>query len=266
MSENVRKKETRSIAGKDGKTHRHQIRQQPSGTSSSSPMQTTPNPASKIPKKILASASKLPTSYQPSRGDIFQDLYISHFIHLQDASVTPWITQLPNLASSPSGPSELYGIRAATMASYGRISGNRDLEIEASHWYSKGLDAQRETLPLAAKSLSYQPCGHRAVAAALLFSYFESVVCTMPIGWMQHYIAATKMLEIAGAEKCQTGLMHMLFRSIRIAAVRNSVPFFFLPDELTNTVHYFADNGRALCPGFGNLVYGSLQPKSKDAI
>jgi hypothetical protein len=263
MSENVRQKKTLSVAEKDGKTPRRQPCQQQSETSSSS---ATPQPASKPHGTILAAASRLPKSYQPRRTEIFQELYISYFISLQDVSMHPWITELPKLASSSSGRSEVYGIRAATMAVYGKMSGNRDLEIEASNWYSRGLDAQRKTLPVAAKAHSDQPSCHKAVGAAILFSYFESVICTLPMGWMQHYIAATKMLEIAGPEKCQNGLMHMFFRFIRVAAVRTSALFSFMPDALTNTVHHFTNNGRAFGPCFGTLVHGSLQPKSKDTI
>ena len=217
MSENVRQKKARSVADKDGKTLRRKPQQQTSGTSISS---VTLRPATKNPNTMLAYASKLPTTYQPRRGEIFQGLYIAHFISLQDTSVHPWITELPKIASNPSDQSEVYGIRAATMALYGRMSGNKDLELEGSKWYSKGLDAQREILSVAAKTQSYQPCIHRAVGAALMFSYFESIICTMPTGWMHHYIAATKMFEIAGPENCQTGLMHTFFRSVRVAAVR----------------------------------------------
>jgi hypothetical protein len=171
---------------------------------------------------IISQASKLQTSYQLSREDIFQDLYIANFISAQDASMHPWIVELPKLASTSPGQSELYGIRAATMALYAKLSRNIDLEVEAAKWYSKGLNAQREQLTLAAGTQSYRLCFHKAVGAAMMFSYFESVICTVPMGWMQHYEAAIKMFEIAGPEKCQTGLMHMFFRSVRVAAARLS--------------------------------------------
>ena len=244
MSENVRQKKTRSVAEKDRKTPRRQLRQHQSGTSSTS---TAPQPAAKSRDIIIAAASKLPASYQPRRTEIFLELYISNFVSLQDTSVHPWITALPKLVSSSADQSEVYGIRAATMALYGRMSGNRDLEVEASSLYSRGLDAQRETLPVADKAQSYQFCCHKAVAAAMMFSYFETVICTMPMGWMQHYIAATKMCELSGPEKCQTGLMHLFFRSIRVAAVSFLLNILLGPllsrvHALTNAVHHFPNN------------------------
>lgn len=226
MSENVRQKKSRSVAGRYGKTPRGPPSQKPPRTSNSL---ATLIPDFESQKIMLAAASKVTTYYQPDSAQLFQDLYISYFISLQDASVHPWITDLPKLALSLCGEStqsELYGIRAATMALYGRMCGNKNLELEASKWYSKGLAAQRKALSLAVKTESYQPCIYRAIGAALMFSYFESVMCTMPLGWMQHYIAATKMFEIAGPEKCQTGLMHMFFRSIRVASVRSSTPLY----------------------------------------
>jgi hypothetical protein len=176
---------------------------------------------------MVAASSSILNSYKPSRGDIFQNLYIANFISSLDINVHSWISELPKLASTPSDDSALCGIRAASMALYGKLSHNRDLELEASKWYSKGLDAQRKTLSSAATKQGYAPWSQGAVGAAMMFSYFESVICTMPMGWMQHYAAAIKMFEIAGPEKCQTGLMHMFFRSIRVAAVSifNFMPF-----------------------------------------
>ncbi|CZR68650.1 uncharacterized protein PAC_18549 [Phialocephala subalpina] len=214
MSEGVRQKRTRHTSRPSNK------KLQNTRKSNSSPDSTVTAPILDSVERgnLIFQASKLPTSYQPSRGDIFRDLYLANFISLQDASMHPWINHLPKLASSSTGHSELYGIRAATLALYAKLSHNQDLELEAAKWYSKGLDAQREQLPLAAKSQSYSPCIHKAVGAALMFSYFESVICTLPMGWMQHYAAAIKMFEIAGPENCQTGLMHMFFCSMRVAA------------------------------------------------
>jgi len=168
---------------------------------------------------IVSHASKLPP-LQPGRQDIFQDLYVANFISAQDETMHPWILELPNLTSPSSNYlSELYGIRATTLALYAKRSHNTDLEVEAAKWYSKGLVAQQQGLHLSASPKGYSPCRHKAIGAAVMFSYFESLITTVPVGWMQHYAAAIKMFEIAGPENCQTGLMHKFFRSIRIAAV-----------------------------------------------
>jgi hypothetical protein len=132
----------------------------------------------------------------------------------------PWILELPNLTSiSSSYLSEVYGTRAATLALYARISHNLDLEVEAAKLYSKGLVAQQQELHLAMSTESYFPCCHKAIGAAVTSSYFEFVITTVPMGWMQHYAAAIKVFEIAGPKNCQMGLMHKFFRSIRVATV-----------------------------------------------
>lgn len=230
MSERVRQKTTRSVAERSRRANRPQ---------DPSHLHELESDFGKH-EAVVAAASTLPTTYQPNRGHIFQDLYIAHFISVQDTTVHSWLAELPKLACAPSSRSELYGIRAATMALYGRLCHNRDLELEASKWYSKGLDAQRETLPLATRKQSYAPFNDGAVGAAVMFACFETVICTVPMGWMQHYEAAVKMLEIVGPEKCQSGLMYMFFRSIRVAAVSLSdllAASFKYTDEFSSLLH-----------------------------
>jgi hypothetical protein len=163
--------------------------------------------------------------YQPERGTLFQQLYVAHFISSEDTRVHSWLAELPNILSRPNGNEEVYAIRAATMALYGKLTRDKQVEAEASKWYAKGLEVQRTKLCLASQKRNYRPCIHGAIGAAILFSYFESIICTMPMGGLQHYAAAAQMLEVAGPENCQSGLMHMFFRSTRIASVR--IPFLF---------------------------------------
>ncbi|KAE9368866.1 hypothetical protein N431DRAFT_547735 [Stipitochalara longipes BDJ] len=205
------------------------IKQKSSRTISKSSSKKTRTALGQISRSLkcvrnVSQPSKLPSMRQPSQRDIFQDLYIANFISAQDATMHPWIQELPQL-TSPSSTylSELYGIRAVTLALYAKLSHNRDLELEASKWYSKGLLAQKRELHLALNPESYSPCRHKAIGAAVMFSYFESVIATVPMGWIQHYAAAIKMFEIAGPENCQAGLMHKFFRSVRVAAFITSL-------------------------------------------
>jgi hypothetical protein len=217
MSEGVRRKSTRPVTKHSNKDHPKTAIHNPSPNSEVS--SSTSGPAKRM--HVLSQGSKLPP-LQPSRRDIFQDLYIANFISAQDVTINPWVAELPNLISTSASTrsSEFYGIRAATLALYAKLSHYTDLEIEAAKWYSKGLIAQRRELQLAARTQKASLCHHKAIGAAVMFVHFESVICTVPIGWMQHYAAAIKMFELAGPENCQTGLMHMFFRSVRVAAVR----------------------------------------------
>lgn len=217
MSEGTRQKSTRPVSKSSNK------KTLKTPTRNSCPESAATLLPSSDPVKcmqIASLASKLPITSQPSRHDLFQDLYIANFISAQDTTMHPWLLELPKLTSTSSGhKSEFYSIRAASLAFYAKLSRNTDLEVEASKWYSRGLVAQQQELHLAAKKSDYHPCRHKTIGAAMMFSYFESVICTVPMGWMQHYAAAIRMFDIAGPENCQTGLMHMFFCSVRIAAV-----------------------------------------------
>jgi hypothetical protein len=162
---------------------------------------------------------KLPTAYQPHRGDIFQQHYVAHFVSSHDSCIHTWINHLPNLMSSPPHSPEVFAIRAATIAFYGKLSGREDLELEATRWYSRGLESQRKYLEAASQEKEHGLCTERAVCAAIMFSRFEAIICTSPVGWIHHFTAAVKLLELSGPKKCQNGLMHMFFRSMRIASV-----------------------------------------------
>jgi hypothetical protein len=189
------------------------------GTVDSKASTPTPEPVPIEPLICSPQANKLPTTYQPLKGDIFQQSYIAHFISSHEACVHSWIGQLPNLISDPIYSPEVYAIRATTMAFYGKISGSKDLELEATRWYSKGLESQRVHLEAASNKKKHGLCTKRAVCAAILFSHFESIICTDPVGWIHHYNAASKLLELSGPKKCRGGLLHMFFRTMRLASV-----------------------------------------------
>jgi hypothetical protein len=111
------------------------------------------------------------------------------------------------------------------MALYGRYMKDKGVEIEAAKSYSNGLESHRKNLY---RTTQYsEEFMSRAVCAAMLFAFFESVLCTSPLGWLQHFRAAEQMLAIAGPGKCQNGLMHMMFHSMRIASVI-ILPFYML--------------------------------------
>lgn len=174
--------------------------------------------------------TRLPTLYQPEKSDIFQQLYLAHFISSHDTEHQSWISKLPHIlaiSNSPGRP-EVYAIRATTLAFYGRLTSDEVLQIEASKWYAEGLKAQRESLPITANNRGDELRTQGAVCSAIMFSLFESVICTDPMGWMHHYDAAAKMLEIVGPQNCQSGLMHLLFKTIRLSAVRFPTHFFLI--------------------------------------
>lgn len=168
-------------------------------------------------------AYKLPTSYQPRKGDIFQQHYISHYISSQETCIHSWLVHIPDFISTSIYSPEVFAIRATTMAFYGKMSGNEDIQHEATRWYSRGLESQRTHLEETSKEKQHGLCTKRAVCAAILFSHFETILSTNPMGWIHHYNAASKLLELSGPEQCQRGLPHMFFRTIRVASFITSL-------------------------------------------
>jgi len=152
------------------------------------------------------------------------------------------------------------------MAFYSKLTGNKDLEFEATRWYSKGLEAQRKKLLDVSTTDHYDmEATNGAVCSAIVFSLFESIISTTPIGWLQHVTAAGRMLDIAGPERCQIGLMHMYFKSVRLSSVSLQSRL-ALTGMLTSTDMYVNDTGRAISLGFQILVHRTIQEPPETTI
>jgi hypothetical protein len=212
---------------------------------------------------------RLPSNYQPNRGDIFQQLYISHLVFSHDPLTHPWIPYLSDMLSSPLNSNfstGIFAIRAASMAFYSKLTANKDLEFEATRWYSKGLEAQRKKLLDVSTTDHYDlDAMNGAVCSTMVFSLFESILSTTPIGWLQHVRAAGRMLDIAGPERCQIGLMYMFFKSVRLTSVSLQFPLAF-SGMLTSTDIYVNDTGRAISLCFRILVHRTIREKPEATI
>ncbi|KAI4254164.1 MAG: hypothetical protein LQ352_003243 [Teloschistes flavicans] len=166
---------------------------------------------------------ELPSWYQPSKAEIFQQHYIAYFIGnwFNPSSfltkLNLWVYHIPAITCSSPSRAVQYSIRATTMAFYGVKTGNLALQTEASNWYGRGMAEQRTELEHLSAHPDNQQLSFTEVLAPVMFSMFESVMVTSPTGWAQHLHAASRMLEILGPEACQYGLANSLFRSIRIA-------------------------------------------------
>lgn len=152
--------------------------------------------------------------------------FIAAFFNPQSREVRPnaWVYELPTLMSDHSSSALVYSVRAASIAHYGKRTGDMPMQMEACRWYDKGLEAQRleserTELHLLAGGNIVQRLGVAAISAPVMLSLFETMMATSFIAWSQHLKAAARMLEMRGAINCQTGLIHHVFRSVRIGAV-----------------------------------------------
>lgn len=115
-------------------------------------------------------------------------------------------------------------IRAATLAHYGRQTRDSKIQIEACRWYDMGLECQRlasraTEIGLANGGSTDEKISEASVCAPMMLSIFEHLITTSFASWCQHMIAAGRMLEMRGPENCQDGIMHNLFRIIRLCSV-----------------------------------------------
>jgi hypothetical protein len=172
--------------------------------------------------EVVAPQFQLPSSYQPSRAAPFQQHFVSYLISslrsplLYQAHRQSWAFELPTLLTS-GGPTTVYSIRAAAMAFYGNLAGDESIQTDACRWYAMGLTSQRSLLQTGRPK---RMPTMEEIFAPIMFSMFEVVVCTDPNGWIHHLSAAGRMLEMRGPENCRDGIVHMLFRTVRLSSVR----------------------------------------------
>ncbi|KAL9578287.1 MAG: hypothetical protein Q9212_005812 [Teloschistes hypoglaucus] len=168
---------------------------------------------------------ELPSWYQPSKAEIFQQHYTAYFIGnwFNPSSflnkLNLWVFHIPAISCSSPSRAVQYSIRATTMAFYGVKTGNLALQTEASHWYGRGMAEQRTELEHLSTHSDNQQLSFTGLLAPVMFSMFESVMVTSAAGSAQHLHAASRMLEILGPEACQDGVANSLFRSIRVAMI-----------------------------------------------
>jgi hypothetical protein len=116
------------------------------------------------------------------------------------------------MAKSNPSLSMTYSVRATSMAFYGLLNNSLFIQTEARHTYAKALQCCR-------KELMSGGGEEGALCATVMMCYFELVVKTTPAAWMTHLDAAVRILELIGAENCQEGFVHQLFRTVRLGVV-----------------------------------------------
>lgn len=180
---------------------------------------------------------QLPSIYQPFQVPSYQEMFTHEFIFaffnpkLHNPRLRVWVNELPSLLLSVSQSSALmYAVRAATIAHYGKRSGDVAVQTEACRWYDKGLkkqvhESQQTQLRLTNGENLDDKLGVAAICAPIMFSLFESLMTTSFAAWASHLTGAIKLLEMRGPDACRSGVIHQLFRTARLGAV--SLPHYF---------------------------------------
>ena len=180
----------------------------------------------------VSSQMALPSLYEPSRATLFQELFLESFIHTffnPRTRFDKWADSLPEFLEKPRTKSITYAIRAATMSVYGKRSRDESIQMEACRCYAKGLESQLiegqiNQLQLSKGRSVTEVFSEETVCAPIMFCLFESAMCTSMAAWAQHLVAAGKMLEMLGPERCRHGIIHHMFRTVRIGIVCLPLP------------------------------------------
>ena len=175
---------------------------------------------------------RLPFLYEPERAPAFQELFLNHFIRAffdartERSQASDWSVALQTfLQNHEQSSSIVYAIRAATMAHYGKISGDVTIQLDSMRWYSRGLQSQRvDSINTQNKlALGGKPdeiFNETVISTPMMLMFFETVMGTTPLAWGQHLHVASLMLQVVGPWKCREGILHHIFKVVRIGAVR----------------------------------------------
>lgn len=166
--------------------------------------------------------SLLPSTHQPSRIEIFDQLFVSHFIEsfafkepTSGKQPATWLDELAGLLVSSSPNAVKHSIRASSMFFYGSMTRDTAIQTEASRWYLRALQGlQYHLAPGASTSYSGD-----IICAAVMLTHFESLAGTASDAWFQHVRGASLMIAMGGPESCRQGFLHDIFRHLRLLTV-----------------------------------------------
>jgi hypothetical protein len=142
-----------------------------------------------------------------------------------------------------------FAVRAGTMAFYGSLTKNVALQADASRWYSKAIQLERALVATKVAQPKGKPkaVNPEEIMTPIILALFESALCTSPMGWAHHCNAAAKQLEDLGPERCQTGLIFDIFRSVRLNMASCISRFHHIANQFLGLYHNDDANTMCIC-------------------
>jgi hypothetical protein len=160
-------------------------------------------------------------SHQPNRADIFDHLFVSHFIEsfgfkppTSSRQPPTWLDALGPMILPPGHYLVKHSIRAASMYFYGTLAKDISIRTEACRWYSTALQGLQYLLSHKATHFTDD-----VICATVMLTHFENLAGTSDGAWFHHVQGAAMMLETCGPEGCRDGFLHQLFRHLRLLTV-----------------------------------------------
>ena len=215
--------------------------------------------------------------YQPLQPNGNQPFFMHYFIN---AFFRPrsyvnrpnvWTYELPSFLNTSPSRALICSIRAATMAHYGKQTGDHAMQLEACRWYDKGLESQRlenqqMELQLSKGGNVDERINEATLCAPIMFSLFESLMTTSFNAWSEHMKAAGKMLEMRGPENCRDGIIHHIFRTVRLTAVSLSLDVFVVHANSAQSGVHLNSVRTSLSVRIETMVYNTVRAKSETTL
>ncbi|KAL6872117.1 hypothetical protein J3F83DRAFT_733865 [Trichoderma novae-zelandiae] len=177
-------------------------------------------PAGQLQCARRASATS-PGSYQPSVAPAFEQLFLSTFI---DSFAKPsagsephqsWMNHLHEFLLTGDTPLK-HSIRAVATAFHGIMVQNPVAQRAAERSYVAALQSQRARIAHFLNcSSSHRVPDDQDIFASMMLLYFELINPSSTASWLKHMHGVISLLVLRGPKNCQTGAIHLLFRSLR---------------------------------------------------
>jgi hypothetical protein len=179
--------------------------------------------------KTSLTATVVSVSLDLPSGSLTEQQLLSQFIHFfatsapQHCGSGSWMVILPSLLYSTAVPEIRTSILAASIAHYAVSNQRQASLVKAFDWYGVGLQQQQRQLKQIIGPSRIKPPSAELICMPIMLSFFEVLCSTSSLGYFQHLLGATTLLQIRGPEDCKRGFLHLLFRSLRIQMVNFSI-------------------------------------------
>lgn len=164
--------------------------------------------------------------YQPYPAPMLETWFLSNFVSsfarssvVSDAQHS-WMHYL--YAFSENGNDSMrYSIRAATMIFSAELTHDINVQQAAQNWYIAALERQRLRISLYLEDVGSNPSvpSEEEICTSMMLLYFELIKPSVTASWLKHLSGVTRLLQQRGPENCQSGVTHLIFRSLRLLAV-----------------------------------------------
>ncbi|PVI05105.1 hypothetical protein DM02DRAFT_610971 [Periconia macrospinosa] len=184
----------------------------PKKTKSITRPKETVSGTSNYPPELIWGLS-MPISQRNALSQLFYDRFLIYFTSSGESEDIlnrfTWLHRLPTLATDGSNDALALALYATASAFSGMKTRNISQIHDACTIYGKALQTHSRIIR------SKKPMTLHTVSTSVLLSIFEAMNATSATAYREHISGAAKMIQLAGSEHCQHGVMCQLYFHIR---------------------------------------------------